>query len=165
MGNKSKFKKEPKQFRLTFAEGEEYFGLEVLMRSVTIDRFLKNLDDSPDMTNTQKSDQVAAGNRYMLKQFSANLVEWNLTDEYDKDVPPVYAQCIESGKDIPDSGKCADHVESEDDCAVTGVLSQEMDFILVLYLRWQTAMAGVDNPLLSGLLSGKPSPEESLPME
>jgi hypothetical protein len=170
MGNRSKFKKEPKQFRLVFPEDTELHGLEVLMRSVSIRGFL---DMTAKFTAVADDPKASMGiQRDMFKYFAANLVEWNLVDEHDEDVPPVLAQCAESGKLVADDGYCAEHRErpgtlkaDRPECNITGILGQELDFILSLYKAWQEAMAGVDPTSPSSSHSGPPSLEESLPMD
>lgn len=46
-----------------------------------------------------------------------------------------------------------------------GILSHDFEFMSEIVLAWMNAIGGISDPLEKPSSSGKPSPEESLPME
>jgi hypothetical protein len=175
MASARKFKKKATQYHLTWGPcecaeecsgtcGGEYEGLEVTMRSLDIEQFLEVTDMAAAAAEDAKLQ--AKNTRLIFSTFATALVEWNVTDEFERDVPPVLAQCTESGKALPlGGGRCADHQDADDRCVITGVMSQELDFVFMIFGRWQEAMGGVSGPLGSASSSGKQSLEASLPMD
>ncbi|MCZ4602912.1 hypothetical protein O3S80_03825 [Streptomyces sp. Lzd4kr] len=74
--------REPSTITLTFEPGDEYHGLEVRMRGMSIADWLQasGLGDS-------EGDDAAA----TIKRFYTHLVSWNLTDGNDQPIPVAEA--------------------------------------------------------------------------
>src|SRR6266705_3802130 len=89
MGNRKhvtqkKFKREAKQYHIIFPEDHDNAGLEVLMRSLPIEEFL----ELTDLAGGAKLDTTVV--RKLFTMFAGSLLEWNLQDDFDNDVPATY---------------------------------------------------------------------------
>lgn len=163
------FRKEPKMFRLKF-EDEAYEGFECTLRSLSIDDYLR-MTEFGLAAQAQSSDlDIAKANtdatKNMLKLIAYNLVSWNLENELGDPIPAVLAQCIESGEEVGDSGRCKAHSDdARERCAATGLVAQDLDFITDITKAWMTAIAGVPDPLPNGSSGGGTSLELSIPMD
>lgn len=71
------FKRKPKTYNLSFAEGHDLHGLEVKMLSLTVADFVRMA--------SKDDDESAARENFNL--FARSLVAWNLEDEDGKPVP------------------------------------------------------------------------------
>lgn len=130
--------KRKKTFKLTWADGE-FEGLEVRVRSMSVERFLElgPLLEAADMGSFSTED--IEGMRGLFREFSTVLVEWNLEDE-DTDEP------------VP--------------CTFEGFMAQDLRLVGEVISRWAQHIAGVPAPLEQPSPSGEQSPVElSLPME
>lgn len=128
--------KRKKIFLLRFADGD-LEGLEVRVRSISIERFLE-LAPLLDMTMSGGlTPEDITGIRETLAAFADVLVSWNLEEE--------------DGTPVP--------------CTVEGLMDQDLRFVLGLMTAWAEEIAGVAAPLERPSPSGEPSPEASLPME
>ncbi len=127
------FKREPKQYRLMF-EDPSLEGLEVTMRSLTIEKFIELtvLIDSFGKVSDQAVPQTAADMEKLFQAFTKALVGWNLEDD-EGPLLPVYEI----------------------------VKSQELDFIMQIVLAWSGAMSAVAPPLSEGSSNGAISLEQS----
>ena len=74
------YRRQPTIYRLLF---EEYEGLEVMARSVSIDEYLKITKLADKMTTTPGEEQV----RELFSWFARRLVSWNLEDEDGTPIP------------------------------------------------------------------------------
>ncbi len=94
-----------------------------------------------DVLGLLTADDVSAENlgqyEKLISGFAEALVEWNVEDEGGAPVPATYE----------------------------GVRGQDADFILDIVHVWVQALMGVPGPLGQPLANGKPSVEQSLPME
>ncbi|WP_326646050.1 hypothetical protein OG884_15475 [Streptosporangium sp. NBC_01755] len=128
--------KRKKTFKLTFADGD-LEGLEVRVRSISIERFLE-LAPLLDMTMSGgMTPEDIESIREMLDMFASVLVDWNLEDEDDMPVP----------------------------CTAEALMDQDLRFVTGLMSTWAEHIAGVSAPLERPSPDGEPSLEESLPME
>lgn len=75
------YKRKMKIYELHF-EGEEFEGLVVKAKSMSVDGFLNVLSLS-------QSAEDPATQRELFTVFAGQLLEWNLEDEDDKPVPPT----------------------------------------------------------------------------
>jgi hypothetical protein len=78
------YRRQPKTYVLKF---EDYPGLEVSCRSVSIEELLKVLKLADEMTSTPGESQV----KELFGWFASRLVGWNLEDEDGKPVPATLA--------------------------------------------------------------------------
>lgn len=118
----------------------ELDGLEVKVRSVSLDRYLGFADFgrlAELRTRAMTSDDRALVAR-MFDEFADALVEWNLTED---------------GEPVPATRQ--------------GVRDQDAEFMTTVVLAWITALIGVSAPLDSSSTGGPPSEalELSIPME
>lgn len=130
-----KYKKKATEYHLVFESDDPddpLNDLEVYIRSLPIDQFV----ELSDLAEMAPSDRAKAGIK-VLNIFTRSLVDWNLTDEEDQEIPATKE----------------------------GVYSQELDFILRIIKAWMTRMGGVEDPLELGSSSGGQSREALLPME
>jgi hypothetical protein len=88
------FKRDPKQYRLKWAEGHEFYGLEVTMRSLPINEFLQ----MTELTTKDATDVRAA--QELFRTFGSALLDWNLEDEKDEPVPATYDGVIAQDLDF-----------------------------------------------------------------
>ena len=100
----------------------------------------------------------------MLRMFADNLIEWNLEDDDGKPVPAKYAVCTVSCEPGNLGERCAAHAADDDrlPCEYTGIVGQEIGFIVPVIMRWMASVSGVDSPLPGTSNSGGTSPEASL---
>lgn len=129
--------KRKKTFKLTWADGE-FEGLEVRVRSMSVERFLElgPLLESADLGSFSTED--IASMRDMFREFATVLVDWNLEEE-DTDDP------------VP--------------CTFDGFMGQDIKFVSEIVSKWAEHIAGVSSPLEQPSPSGGPSLEASMPME
>jgi hypothetical protein len=131
------FKPERLEYDLSFEGDLE--GLEVTMRSVSLEQYLKasaahRLTDVRGRAWTAE-DKAAMTDLY--EAFADALESWNVEDDNGDPVPAGRA----------------------------GVFAQDLQFLLPVALAWLRAMAGIEPDLGKDLSSGGISPEASLPME
>lgn len=88
------FRPKPKRYRLKFAD-EDYEGLEVTMRSVTVGEWT-------DMMAPASSDpkERAEANRQVMELFADRIVSWNLEDEHGKEVPTTVDAIMQQDRDV-----------------------------------------------------------------
>lgn len=129
--------KRKKTFKLTWADGE-FEGLEVRVRSMSVERFLElgPLLEALDMDGLGTKEMGEL--RELFREFSTVLVDWNLEDEDDDSAVP---------------------------CTTEAFLGQDIRFVNEVISRWAEHIAGVSAPLERPSPSGEPSLEVSLPME
>ena len=126
------------EYDLDFTGGD-LKGLEVTMRSVSLEQYLKataahRLAGIKDRPWTEE-DRKAVTDLY--EAFAGALVSWNVEDDDDRPVPPT-----------PE-----------------GVFAQDLPFLIPVALAWLDAMTGMDPELGKDLPSGPRFPEGSIPME
>jgi hypothetical protein len=123
-----------KRFRLKFAD-EEYEGLEVTMRSISIGQLLH----IQTMQTTKDADGAipAAATEELLKTFSQSLVEWNLASQD--------GEVLEAN--------------------LENVMDQEIALIMAVIAAWTEAVSGVAAPLDETSTSGGTSLLASIPKE
>jgi hypothetical protein len=130
------YKRETKLYRLKFADSA-MDGLVVDMKSLSTGAFLEVAELADTFTGQKLADMDVSAMRKVFEVLAGALVSWNLEDEHDKPIPTTY----------------------------DGIVSQEFDFVLEIFMAWVGAMSSVDIPLPAGSNSGATSPEASLPME
>jgi hypothetical protein len=137
VGNASKgFRPNRKVYKLNF-EDDEYEGLVVLAKSLSLDEFLNVAGLAKlDPKDIQPEDIDKFGE--LFTTFSKALVEWNLEDE-------------ETGEPVPTT--------------LEGIRSQDADFVMPIIKAWFGAIAGVAGPLGPPSSNGGKSLEPSIPME
>lgn len=86
------YRRQPTIYRLLF---EEYEGLEVMARSVSIDEYLKITRLADEMTTRPGEEQV----KEMFAWFAKRLVSWNLEDEDGTPVPATLHGLL--GEELP----------------------------------------------------------------
>lgn len=116
-------------FRLEF-EGD-YDGLTVRARSVPIGAF-SELAGLAELKSRQFTPEDMQKIQRVFEIFAEALVEWNVEDEF-------------TGEAVP-----AD---------LTGILAQDMDFMLHIILTWMEKTVGVSGPLAQRSSGGEPSAE------
>lgn len=129
------YKREPKLYRLKFADGD-FEGLEVTLRGLNTGQFLE-MSKLAKSVSADKANVDMDAAELMFRNVAHALVEWNLEDWNGDPVPATYE----------------------------GVTSQDLDLNMKIITEWVGAMAAVDTPLPVGSSSGAISPEASLPME
>lgn len=129
-----KFKKSATQYKLTWGDGD-YEGLEVMMRSLPIHQFLEFTEMASQVAENPQLQ--AKYTRMTFTTFASALISWNLTDEFDEDVPAT----------------------------LNGVMTQELGFIFMIFTEWQKQMGGVSDPLPRASVAGERSVEASIPMD
>jgi len=90
------YRKPARHFKLSF-EDEEYNGLEVIVKSLTIGKLLEvsSLTPDPDSPN-----QDVEATEKLLHIFADNLVSWNLEDEDGNPYPANY-EGVKAQDDVP----------------------------------------------------------------
>lgn len=112
---------------------EDHPGMEVRASSVSFGQLLS----VADAADRARAGAGLAETRELFELFASKLVDWNLTDELEQDIP----------------------------LTVNGLFSLDADLVQALALAWFGAMVEVDESLGKGSTSGAPSPEASIPME
>lgn len=125
-------------YKLVF-EDEDMGGLEVRTTSPSLGQFLELAKlaelDVSDPTAVTSSDLEQV--RELFEMFAEYLVSWNLEDE--------------GGQPVPSD--------------LSGLMLQDIGFIMRIILAWMKAIAGVSGPKERPSSGGGPFPEGSLPME
>lgn len=116
-------------------------GLEVKLRGLNTGQVL-DLGEKKDAALAElDSDDTDAGDRVavvaLLTVMAEQMIEWNITEEDGTPVPPT----------------------------LEGIKGQELAFVMAIVDAWQTAVAGVPDPLPAGSTSGEPSLVASIPTE
>lgn len=133
------YRPKTREYRLSF-EGDEYDGLEVHCKSLTVDAFERMTELAQRAAKAVKdgvsSTDATESSKELMTQFSDALVKWNVETEDGIPVPATRA----------------------------GVGIQQLDFILMLINVWMEAIAGVSGPLKKSSSSTETSLEQSLTM-
>jgi hypothetical protein len=166
MGKKKGFRRKPKGYRLHF-EGEEYEGLEVSASSLSLEKFLQisGLAAKVGAPGGVVSEEEA---KEMFRTFAGSLIEWNLEEEDGTAIPAKYAICRLSGEPGEPGTRCSAHDNdqaTEEPCSYTGVVDQELGFILTMVMAWMSAISDVAPPLPPGSSDTETSPAPPVPME
>lgn len=152
------YKRPVKLYKIRF---EDEPDLEVTAKSLPVGHLLGVMKLADQMTANADPKEM----RSLFGVFAKRLVEWNLEEEDGTPVPPVLAQCRESGRDIPAEGRCTEHAEREEPCPVTGLLAQDLDLALRLVLAWIQAVSSVQVPTAAPATgTGTAGMEASIPM-
>lgn len=156
---KKGFKKQAKLYHLTF-EDPDLEGFECITKSISTGDFL-------EITGLAQAVQANPGESdILLRKFATALVSWNLEDEDDTPVPAVYAQCRDTKQEVHQrGGTCVKHTPTEEGqvavpCPTTGIIDQELGFILQIVVAWQAAIGSVATPLLAASNGGGTSDQE-----
>jgi hypothetical protein len=132
------FSREPRRLRITFEDGHELHGLEVVTRSVPIGTILAVLRAAGG--SSQPGVEQIEAMATLFEQLGAALIEWNYLDhETQEPVPPT-----------PD-----------------GLSGLDFEFVTMLAMHWVDAVVGAAAPLANGSSGGRPQaafPVASLPM-
>lgn len=130
------YRAQRKQFRILFDDDHEYHGLEVVVRSLSIGRFLQ-VAEQFDAVDVADASSVKLGDiRDLVDVFAESIIGWNLEDEDGVSVPAT----------------------------TDGLLRQDVPLVATLLRQWGEGMAGVPKSLGKGSGSGVPSQVASLPM-
>ena len=132
------YKRPGKLHTLTWGEGSELHGLQVVVRSLSIGALVQFAGLAAKITADGVTPaELAEAAPELFGAFAGRLAGWNLED----DTGPVPA-------------------------TLEGVESQDLEFVVQIVLAWMEAVASVGNPLPDGSgPSPPPGPEASLPME
>lgn len=128
-----------KTFRIRFADGHEFDGLEVRMRSVSVGRLLKLLPmiETLDGIAAANKPEVAAEIEEVFREFADLIDSWNIEDEDGTPVPVTFE----------------------------ALMDQDLRLVIAIVQQWVEHVAGVPAPLDGPSPSGEPSLEASIPME
>jgi hypothetical protein len=127
------FKRGRKIYHLVWpADNEQYGGLEVDMRGLSIDQLVRVME----ITSDKDKEGLAERFDEMFTLFGSKLVGWNITD--DDDVP------------VPATSEAVKEMAGDDPYWLFGIV-----------LAWATAIGSVDTPLPEGSSSGENSQELS----
>ncbi len=155
-----KFRRQKPLYALKF-EGDEFEGLEVMARTIPLGKFfeLQRLQDRAS-TDADAAEEV-------VRRLAGVVVSWNLVDDDDKPVPVEYAVCTVSGKPGKPGDPCSDHQNDEaaGPCEYTGLVAQDLTFVLTIIQAWMEAVTSVPNSLKSSSNGGGTSLELSIPMD
>lgn len=160
------YKPQRKIYKLIFAD-EEYEGLEVMARSVSLGALLefrtlasnatRNKFTVPDGATPEEivaaaeaagvdTDDALGAFLLLVEKFAQVLVSWNVEEE--EPDPADESKMI----DVPTPANMA------------GLLDQEPTFVMKIVETWVEVVAGVDTPLPRSSNSGETSVEESMAM-
>lgn len=128
------FKPPRKAYKLQF-EDEEYAGLEIVARSLSVADFLKISSLADDVKGKTEAEAASSVND-LFASFARSVVRWNIEDDDDKPVP----------------------------VSLDGVKTLEFDFVISVIQAWLSAMTDVEPGLGKDSNSGNPALEQSLPM-
>ena len=124
------FERKRKTYKLRWAEDEELAGLQVTMRSVSVESMLAMAGLADELRSA--GDEAGPGRiRELFERFADRLQEWNLAEEGE----PVAAD-------------------------LAGVMSCDLDFIMVLFEAWFSAVTDVSAPLAKSSGAGTTSAPE-----
>lgn len=158
------YRPQRKVYKLRF-EDEEYDGLEVMAKSVSLGTLLEFKDlaagaqkrnfEIPEGATPEQIvaaaeaagiDSTSAMSAFLLlvEKFAGVLVSWN----------------VEEVADGPDG----EEVITATPATLEGLLAQEPTFVMKIVETWVEVVAGVDNPLPNSSSSGETSLEESMTM-
>ncbi len=129
-----------KILNISFEKDSEHHGLEIRAGSVSFGRILAIADQAEALRAGNAIDAARGGlasAREFVDEFTGALISWNAVDEDGQDIPPTRE----------------------------GLLSQDIEWVLDILLTWFDSMVSVPSPLGESSTSGKPFPEESMPME
>lgn len=87
------YKRRPRTFLLSF-EDEEYKGLEIEMKGLSVEAFLTLSKVTSD--DNQTPEQVGT----MFRLFTTGLKSWNMEDEDGKPLPPTYDSVLTLDSDF-----------------------------------------------------------------
>jgi hypothetical protein len=137
---KRKFKRERRTVTLHFPEDHDLGGLEVKIQTVDFETFMNLLELLAEVENINDIKQAAPALRELFEGFATALVEWNLVDENDQDVPATL------------DGLKSNVLDAQD--------------IQILIGEWLSAIGGVYGPLGQTSADGKQSVDlASIPTE
>lgn len=131
------FKPKRTLYTLDFSD-TELAGLEATARGASMGELIEILEGADQVAELKELDEqadaakIAAQLREMVAPFARKLVAWNLLDDDDEPVP----------------------------ASLDGLLTQELDFVVVLITAYGQAMTQAPPPLPASSLSGAISPEE-----
>lgn len=164
MGKRGGYRRESPLYKLTF-EDEQFDGLEVMAKSLPLGEFfaLQRLQVAADNNDVTAAEQV-------VRKMSGVIVSWNLEDDDGKAVPAEFAVCTVSGKPGNPGDPCSAHGDGTAEgepgaCEYTGLIAQDLPFLLAIIKSWMEAVASVPNSSPSDSNAGVTSLELSIPME
>jgi hypothetical protein len=140
-----------KTFLIKFGAGHEYAGLEVRMRSVSVERLLETLplinrfdDLASNFVQAESEDELKRAKQEaedVLAKVHDLFDSWNIedTDEQGNTVP------------VP--------------CTLQELMAEDFRLVNAVIQAWAQHLAGVPAPLEPPSLNGVPFPEASIPME
>lgn len=135
-----------KTVKISFAEGHEFAGLEVRLKTVGIGKLLKllpmidKLDTVADIAESATPEQVEEVEKALLA-ISKIFDSWNIEDEQ------------------PDGTKVPVP------CTYDELLEIDLRLVVCVLQKWGEHLSGVPAPLDEPSPSGEPSLEASIPME
>lgn len=161
MGKRGGYRREKPVYLLRF-EDAQFDGLEVTAKSLPLGEFftLQRLQEQAG-ADADAAEQV-------VRKLADVLVAWNLEDDDGQAVPCEYAVCTVSGKPGNPGQPCSHHQNGADDvpaCEYTGLVAQDLPFVLAITRAWMEAVASVPNSSGGNSNDGGTSLEQSLPME
>lgn len=137
------YTRKPKTYILAF-DDPEYDGLEVEVKGANLGKFLETmkLAGKVEEIQAQAADGVVSeaaikSTVELIEDFAKSLIAWNLEDEKGKPVP----------------------------ANLTGLKSQDIEFVMYLINSWMEAIGGTEAPLGSGSTTGETSLAASIEME
>lgn len=162
MGKRAGYKRDKPVYQLRFAD-EQFDGLEVVAKSLPLGEFFALQRLQADAAN----DADAA--EQVVRKLSDVLVSWNLLDDDDEPVPCEFAVCTVSRKPGNPGQPCS-HCQNgpevvEKPCEYTGLVAQDLAFVLAISQAWMEGVASVPNSSPTSSNDGATSPAPSLPME
>lgn len=162
MGKKGGYKRQKPLYALKF-EGDEFEGLEIMARTIPLSKFFE-LQRLQELAST---DADAA--EEVVRRLAGVLVSWNLLDDDDNPVPAEFAVCTASGKPGKPGNPCSAHQPAEgtepESCEYTGLVAQDLPFVLAIVQAWMEAVTSVPNLSKSSSNGGETSLELSIPMD
>ena len=132
------FKVPTKQFRLVFDENSDLAGLEVYVKSGTVDVFLQMSKLKEVDANNLASAETMESVQNMLKMFASVLVSWNAETEDGTPIPVTYESLCE--QDLT-------------------------EFVMPIIAAWLDAVTGASRPLPSPSLNIDKEFETEIPMQ
>lgn len=130
-----------RQFVLVF-EDEEFTGLEIRASSTSLEKYLDFMDA---VEKDRSKDALTSEQRAQMEElcglFIENVQSWNLQHE----------------------GPNGEAVDTP--ITLAGLKKHDLGFVFDVVFAWMDGVTGVSGPLARKSGDGKPSPEESIPME
>ena len=160
MGKRPGYKRNPPLYRLNF-EAEEFEGLEVMTKSVSMNEFFEF------QTLQERAQTDPEAQKEIMRRLCGVIVSWNLEDDEDQPVPVQFAVCVESGKPGNPGDPCSHHQNEEGHapCEYTGLIAYDLPFVLAIFFAWMEAISNIPNLSSKTSSDGETSLAQSIPME